>query len=141
MLALVSPSLERGVRTHEKDKVESRYLVKGGFNMGRMAGCLPDNTVSLVKPGWFTAGPSSCGGISQRMAELGPGPGDTVVLALLSNKTSPCNKTSPNKTSPRQNISGSAHVHVHIHVPVRVHLPMPTSTSMSLGRTWADFSS
>jgi hypothetical protein len=53
--------------------------------MGRMAGCLPNNTVSIVEPGWFAAGPSSWGRISQRMAELGWGPGDTIMLALLSN--------------------------------------------------------
>ncbi len=76
-------SLECGVVMHEKDTVENRYLIKGGSHMSRMVSFIPCNTINLTELG-FTAGPSSCGKVSQMLTELCLGLGDTGVMDLLS---------------------------------------------------------
>jgi hypothetical protein len=80
------PSLERGVVTQIDKTTDNRYIVVGGSHMNRMAAFMPENTINLAEPG-FRAGPTTCGKISQRLTDLRPSTGDTVILDLLSNSS------------------------------------------------------
>jgi hypothetical protein len=80
------PSLERGIVTQVEKTTDNRYIVVGGSHMNKMAAFMPENTINLAEPG-FRAGPATCGKISQRLADLMPGTGDTVILDLLSNSS------------------------------------------------------
>ncbi len=78
------PSLERGAVTMDIPETNRRLFVIGGSHMSKTASFLPKDSVCLAEPG-FVASSASTARISQRLRNYGPGPGDTVVLDLLSN--------------------------------------------------------
>jgi hypothetical protein len=68
----------------DKSETNHRIFVIGGSHMCKTATFLPKDSVCLAEPG-FVASSASSARISQRLQNYVPGPGDTVVLDLLSN--------------------------------------------------------